>query len=388
MASFPQWSGLPHFSSVMETLFTDGTKEEAIAKEIGFCALNVLTKEKDPNRWLLLRCLHAFRRFNMYMALTLHTTKTIRKGQLATMELSKRIQEYSRKMEAETWTSEHKRSSWNFPKAHTYKHAFDDIMNKGVARNFTTKINENMHGLLKKSYQLQSNFHDFALQILHIDHCAYVASIINQCLDHYDQREALKKTSPLSPQEARAQNKSSASEPDAAEQTTEDADGLAIEDEPNEPISDEGLTMLVPAQSRSFIALEEHHQADGAFRQFCLRFQRYLPGFINDYTGKSLPPSFCFGEDEECEVLSEVYEFALVQPYNAPKGPITSAERDMGLYRVRAELRKDSIFIPVRTIIRGAVLVERYGQDFGDDDYFVMDDIDEDMFIRMQSFVY
>ncbi|KAK1220482.1 hypothetical protein PQX77_016745 [Marasmius sp. AFHP31] len=121
MASFPRWSGLPHFSSVMETSFTDGTKEEAIAKEIGFCALNVLTKEKDPNGWLLLRCLHAFRRFNMYTALTLHTTETIRKGQLAAMELSKRIQEYSRKMEAETWTSEHKRSSWNFPKAHTYE---------------------------------------------------------------------------------------------------------------------------------------------------------------------------------------------------------------------------------------------------------------------------
>jgi len=90
----------------------------------------------------------------------------------------------------------------------------------------------------------------------------------------------------------------------------------------------------------------------------------------------------------EGKPCSEAYEFALVQPYNAPKGPLQVAEREMGLYRVRARLRKESYFIPSCTIIRGAVLVERYGQDFGDDDYYVMDDIDEDMFIRMQSFVY
>ena len=106
---FPRWSGLPHFNHVIETTFTDGTKEEAIAKvrvfasmlrltnspvtqQIGFCALNVLTKERDPNRWLLLRCLHAFRRFNMYTALTQHTKETLSKGQLAAMELSKLIE--------------------------------------------------------------------------------------------------------------------------------------------------------------------------------------------------------------------------------------------------------------------------------------------------------
>lgn len=137
MASFPRWSRLPHFNHVMETTFTDGSKEEAIAKQIGFCALNVLTKEKDPNGWLLLRCIHAFRRFNMYTALTQHTTETIRKGRLAAIELSKLIQEYGRNAEAdlEGWPSKLNtpRTSWNFPKAHTYMHAFDDIMNKGAA---------------------------------------------------------------------------------------------------------------------------------------------------------------------------------------------------------------------------------------------------------------
>ena len=44
-------------------------------------------------------------------------------------------------------------------------HVFDDIMKKGVARNYSTKINENMHGPLKKSYQLQTNFREFAPQV-------------------------------------------------------------------------------------------------------------------------------------------------------------------------------------------------------------------------------
>ncbi|KAK1215699.1 hypothetical protein PQX77_021704 [Marasmius sp. AFHP31] len=424
IAAFPRWSGLPHFNRVMGVQFTDGTKEEAIAKQVGFCALNVLSREVDPNGWLLLRCVHAFRRFNMYTALTQHTTETIRKGQLAAMELLELIQQYSKAAEAEPWQADDKRTSWCFPKAHTYKHAFDDIINKGVARNYTTKINENMHGPLKKSYQLQSNFRDFAPQILRLDHCAYVASIINQCIDHYDQREALSKSSPLAPQEARALINSSESTDEGTEGgTDEDAGGLAIEEEPSEPTLDEGLTMLVPARTWSFKALEEEHDGDSAFRQFRLRFQRFLPGFLAKYTDKRLPSSHRYGEEDQviqeyrliksfyqslvgwevqcdfirahpdffrnkrydaCEVQSEDYEFALIQPYDAPTGSKQVVERDMGLYRVRARPRKDSQFVPARTIIRGAVLVEKYGQNFGTEDYFVMDDIDEDMFLRMQ----
>ncbi|KAK1216916.1 hypothetical protein PQX77_020441 [Marasmius sp. AFHP31] len=444
IAAFPRWSGLPHFQRVMGVQFTDGTKEEAIAKQVGFCALNVLSREADPNGWLLLRCVHAFRQFNMYTALTQHTTETIRKGQLAAMELSELIQQYSKAAEAESWQGDDKRTSWCFPKAHTYKHAFDDIMNKGVAHNYTTKINENMHGPLKKSYQLQSNFRDFAPQILRLDHCAYVASIINQRIDHYDQREALSKSSPLAPQEARTLINSSESIDEGTDKgTDDDAGGLAIEDEPSEPTLDVGLTMLVPAQTWSFKALEEEHDSDAAFRQFRLRFQRYLPDFLARYTDKRLPSSHRCGEEDQviqeyrliksfyqslvgwevrcdfirahpdffrnkrydavlinfggrniftclfflfkCEVQSEDYEFTLIQPYDAPAGSKQVVEWDMGLYRVRAQLRKESQFVPAHTIIRGAVLVEKYGQSFGTEDYFVMDDIDEDMFIQMQT---
>lgn len=55
--------------------------------------------------------------------------------------------------------------SWNFPKLHLRQHLFDDIVNKGVARNFSTKPNERMHGPIRKSYLRRTNFKNFGDQV-------------------------------------------------------------------------------------------------------------------------------------------------------------------------------------------------------------------------------
>ena len=55
--------------------------------------------------------------------------------------------------------------SWDFPKNHTHAHMFADILAKGVTRGYNTKVNEGMHGPLKDSYQLRSNFRDFSEQV-------------------------------------------------------------------------------------------------------------------------------------------------------------------------------------------------------------------------------
>lgn len=59
-----------------------------------------------------------------------------------------------------------KKNNWNFPKAHSYVHAFDDIKAKGASLNMDTKPNEHMHGPIKKIYMLMTNFKDFAMQVL------------------------------------------------------------------------------------------------------------------------------------------------------------------------------------------------------------------------------
>jgi hypothetical protein len=46
-----------------------------------------------------------------------------------------------------------------------FSHLFDDIMNKGVTRNYNTQPNEQMHGSLKDSYDLRTNFKNVAAQV-------------------------------------------------------------------------------------------------------------------------------------------------------------------------------------------------------------------------------
>lgn len=50
--------------------------------------------------------------------------------------------------------------SWNFQKNHTYIHAPDDILAKGVTRNFATNINEAVHLTVKGDYHAHGNGHD------------------------------------------------------------------------------------------------------------------------------------------------------------------------------------------------------------------------------------
>ena len=59
----------------------------------------------------------------------------------------------------------HPDKKWNFPKAHTHEHMFDDIRNKGATRNYNTKPSEKANGPLKKYYQRHTNFKDVAKRV-------------------------------------------------------------------------------------------------------------------------------------------------------------------------------------------------------------------------------
>jgi hypothetical protein len=64
---------------------------------------------------------------------------------------------------------------WNFPKLHALVHSFDDIVAKGVTRNYNTKPNEKLHSPLKKAY-MRTNFKDVAAQVSCL-HC-YVSVFV------------------------------------------------------------------------------------------------------------------------------------------------------------------------------------------------------------------
>ena len=54
---------------------------------------------------------------------------------------------------------------WNYPKMHLIQHLFDDIEEKGVTRNYTSKMFEKMHGPTKDSYKRRTNFKDVGGQV-------------------------------------------------------------------------------------------------------------------------------------------------------------------------------------------------------------------------------
>ncbi|CAL1715613.1 unnamed protein product [Somion occarium] len=95
----------------------------------------------------------------MYLALEVHTEDTLNAGEHALLEFGDSLQAYIHTCPSET------QKNWNFPKAHTNKHAFADIRAKGATKNFNTKINEKLHGPLKDSYLLRTNKKNFAEQI-------------------------------------------------------------------------------------------------------------------------------------------------------------------------------------------------------------------------------
>ncbi|KAL0064524.1 hypothetical protein AAF712_008469 [Marasmius tenuissimus] len=439
----------------MSMQFADGSKKEDVAKQLPFCLHNILTKEEDPAGYKLVQCMHAFRRLKMYASLTLHTSETIERGHAAALSLSKLIQA---KQEYKVLASEDPgySKSWNFPKAHSYFHLFDDIQSKGVTRNYNTKINENMHHPLKKAYQLRTNFKDIAPQVLCIDHQFYVAGIIQQRIDEQTEAIRVKKQ-----QEAIGEGNDGDNIPIEGRLSTP-LIGKQPEQEPNE-----GIRLKVPVKWWTFEGLGEAHATNPAFTNFRVRLQNYLVRFFRMY--RLLQPkssSLCFKPTDEaridssfnfrlfltflgpqiihefgivkayfkskvdwtitcdyirassmfygnpcydvvmidshpnfyfarlillftCQVESKGYLLALVQPLNAPRGHTTELDRDMGLYRVRACPRGEAQFVPARTIICGAVAIQNYAADPSvREEYFIMDDLDEDLFVRMQSFQY
>jgi hypothetical protein len=51
---------------------------------------------------------------------------------------------------------------------HLAQHLFEDIVAKGVTRNYSTKTFEKMHGPLKESYKRRTNFKDVGAQVINI----------------------------------------------------------------------------------------------------------------------------------------------------------------------------------------------------------------------------
>lgn len=78
------------------------------------------------------------------------------------------------------------------------------------------------------------------------------------------------------------------------------------------------------------------------------------------------------------------YFTALILPMDLPPSPhYRTRNRDLRFTHVRARQRAFSVFISVESIVRGALLVEDFGAEYGDE-YLVIDVVDSDMWLRLK----
>lgn len=83
-------------------------------------------------------------------------------------------------------------------------------------------------------------------------------------------------------------------------------------------------------------------------------------------------------------VATESHYLAYVQSYCRPAGQARRKDKDLGLYRLRVKASPYEI-ISTESIVRGALLVQDSERS---DDYFVVNTVDGDMFLRMQSLIF
>ncbi|KAF9462181.1 hypothetical protein BDZ94DRAFT_1368680 [Collybia nuda] len=395
-----RWRGLNHFDSVMNISFNDGSKNHDISKIFLFAAHDLLLKDTNQAGYLLLQCLRSYLNIRMYADFDLHTEETIYAGQ----ELADIVSEGG---ENEEFISQTK--NWNFPKIHLRQHLFDNIEDKGVSRNSSTKPNESMHGPLRKSYLGRSNFKNPAEQILKADHHLMVSGLIRSNINALDKY---------------LEN----SQPDPEDQYT--------------------TTFPLGSQEKpcSFLDLEKAHQGDPAFKDFRIKLGKFLTGFLplydiqipggqvkfhpgdliteyhylkvkynclsdwkiktnylrcnKNFHGhsrydcvliKSASPYFarlvCL---ISCQVNGKEHSVALVQPYELnPTRNLSQAQRDtdrdLELIRLRENFRSQCEFISIHSIVRGVVLVysdEKTSYGTASADYFLFDLLDQDIFLH------
>lgn len=80
-------------------------------------------------------------------------------------------------------------------------------------------------------------------------------------------------------------------------------------------------------------------------------------------------------------VDDKAHAFAYVELYCRPPGSLRRKDKDLGLYRLKTQKYE---IISLQSVIRGAVLVP---ESKGSEEYFVVDTIDADMFLRMKGLI-
>ncbi|EIW75603.1 hypothetical protein CONPUDRAFT_65807 [Coniophora puteana RWD-64-598 SS2] len=408
-SQLPSWRGLAHFNWVTTVSFSDGNKFRDISRQMLFAAYNIVTQSESPEFYKLLCLLSSYLEIDSYFGLRVLTDEMLD-------ALDREVERYGRLLEAARPRIPDIKINWDFPKNHAViKHAVEDLRRKGASCNGTTRVNEGVHPPFKHSYLLRSNGKKVPEQLLRVeDHRLAVSLVEDRVIA----------------QERRAMDVSD---------HHDDSLGPAFQGHVYvgsmcRAITVKELESSRRASDRAFINFRRSLKT--YINDVCLPDREYVgqPLKVRDtfmehrymkvnYESHEnwkvstdllrCTPSFYDRPRYDCAIahldedpdvygivrLILIFKFtipelgakslpffaALVQPYTASLTLGSRTRRldtDLGLLRVKAQPRSDSIVIPIDSIIRGAVL----SQDFRrPDEYFVNDYVDGDMFLRMKD---
>ncbi|KAK0472864.1 hypothetical protein IW261DRAFT_1553238 [Armillaria novae-zelandiae] len=408
IANFPRWRNLKHFDNVTTFDFGDGVKFEHMSKQLLFTVHSVLRKEVHHDAYLLLKVIRSYVELDMYASMDVHIEKSIEEGRHLMNVFDAKLKVNDKQFKNPT--------SWKIPKVHTQQHFFNDIIAKGATKNYNTKVNESMHGPLKKAYQIQTNFKDVAEQILMMDHQYNIIMQIHQQIDRQKKHQE-----------------------EENDDLSEDKNHIRQNQRIGTLDSKAMLHSLqaTPKDPRTVGELENAFHSDPAYGRFRIWLGRFMTAFIKrvdedavvqggfikympddtiriyqtlTVTYQSLvnlkesadllrcSPSFYNHPHYDGVIINTdkgAYIGQLIQLFEFHPFDLTvtdggehwkfQQDKDLGFYCLRARPRVFSQIVSIYSIIHGVLLVKDNSSDLSNgQDYFVVDTIDTDMFFRMK----
>ncbi|KAJ7899230.1 hypothetical protein B0H14DRAFT_2674128 [Mycena olivaceomarginata] len=153
MAEFPRWRGLKHVDDFATKDFSDGQTHLDILKCILFVVVQLLGSNCS-----LIRCARALLQFRMMGGLRVMT-----KSRMQVMDQF--VEKYATACKA---AGNDYSKNFCFPKQHFTGHALEDIREKGVLRNATTRIGEGTHQEVAQHWKM-TNFREAEKQVCNQD---------------------------------------------------------------------------------------------------------------------------------------------------------------------------------------------------------------------------
>ncbi|KAF6744588.1 hypothetical protein DFP72DRAFT_1078429 [Ephemerocybe angulata] len=422
LAAFPRWRDLNHFTEIAQFReFTDGRKYEDLSKQIIYASHNVLagpSSGQAERGYALLRLIRCYLDLDLLASLRNHSESTLAMGQEALNAWDHELKEYRK-----VWGLK----SWEFPKAHTHQHLFNDIRKKGVTRNSNTKTFETMHGTQKDAYD-RTNFKNIDPQIAKLNAFDHACFLIRQKIDRSAALAAELKAQAESQQDLNGRQV-----PDTVGDTSTPThlvagspiDGVCVSElaqhfpheyadvfrDISKKISSRlaaelGHAVLIPGTTRVSVyryvkvdyASYENSETATDFLRMNQSFhgrQRYDFGLFSIYGGNYIIGQLIAVLGVHVNDIE--YLVAIILPCDEPLTGGTAQERRertaqkhrdraLGFHRVRRRPRKqDSVAVLARTLVRRALMVPDFGDSLHNDEFLVVDVVDADMWLRMKS---